>query len=80
MGSQSKPNHGVLMGAIVYLLAILSVNAQEVEESGLEMEANELWKAGAYYCGKPILRTVRIGTFGAPNQGQTLDVYPRSDD
>ena len=23
---------------------------------------------------KPILRTVRIGTFGAPDQGQTLDV------
>ncbi len=29
---------------------------------------------------KPILRMVRIGTFGAPDQGQTLDVYPRSDD
>ena len=42
MGCQSKPNHGVLIGAIVHLLAILSVDAQEAEESRLEVEANEL--------------------------------------
>ena len=50
MGCQSEPNHGLLMGAIVHLLEILSVDAQEAEESGLELEANELWKAGAYFC------------------------------
>ncbi len=50
MGCQSKPNHGVLIGAIVHLLAILSVDAQEAEESKLEVEANELWKTGAYFC------------------------------
>jgi len=50
MGCQSEPNHGLLIGAIVLLLEILSVDAQEAEESGLELEANELWKAGAYFC------------------------------
>ena len=50
MGCQSEPNHGLLIGAIVHLLEILSVDAQEAEESGLELEANDLWKAGAYFC------------------------------
>ncbi len=50
MGCQSEPNNGLLIGAIVHLLAILSIDAQEVEVAGLEVEANELWKAGAYLC------------------------------
>jgi hypothetical protein len=50
MGCQSRPNHGLLIGAIVHLLTLLSVDAQEAEESGMEMEANELWKAGTYFC------------------------------
>ena len=50
MGCHSEPNHGLLIGAIVHLLAILSTDAQEAEEAGLEVEANELWKAGAYLC------------------------------
>ncbi len=50
MGCQSKPNHGLLIGAIIHLLTILSVNAQDAEESGLELEANKLWKAGTYFC------------------------------
>ena len=49
MGCQSEPNHGLLIGATVHLLDILTVDAQEAEESGLEVEANELWKAGAYF-------------------------------
>jgi hypothetical protein len=44
MGCQSEPNHGLLIGAIVHLLAILTVDAQEAGESGLEVEANELWQ------------------------------------
>jgi hypothetical protein len=39
-----------LIGAIIRLLTILSVDAQEVEKSGLELEANKLWKAGSYFC------------------------------
>jgi len=50
MGCQSEPNHGLLIGAIVHLLESLSVDAREAEESGMELEANELWKAGAYFC------------------------------
>ncbi len=50
MGCQSKPNHGLLIGAIVHLLTILSVDAQEAEESGLELKANKLCKAGTYFC------------------------------
>jgi hypothetical protein len=50
MGCQSEPNHGLLIGAIVHLLEILSVDAREAEESGMDLEANELWKAGAYFC------------------------------
>ncbi len=50
MGCQSKPNHGLLIGAIVHLFMLLSVDAQETKESGMEMEANKLWKAGIYFC------------------------------
>jgi hypothetical protein len=50
MGCQSEPNHGLLIGAIIHLLTLLSVDAQEVKESGMEMEANKLWKAGTYFC------------------------------
>ncbi len=34
---------------------------------------------GGEWLTKPILCTVRIPTFGAPGQGQTLDVYLRPD-
>ncbi len=50
MGCQAEPNHGLLIGAIVHLLTILSVDAQERGGGGLEVEANELRKAGAYLC------------------------------
>ena len=38
------------MGAIVYLLGPMKANAEEAEEFGLELDANELWKVGAYVC------------------------------
>ncbi len=50
MGGQSESNHGLLIGVIIHLLTILSVDAQEAKESGLELEANKLWKAGTYFC------------------------------
>ena len=42
MGLQSEPNWGLLMGAIVYLLLLLTMDAQEVEDSGFHTDANEL--------------------------------------
>ena len=38
------------MGAIVHLLGLMKANAEEAEEFGLELDANELWKIGAYIC------------------------------
>jgi hypothetical protein len=50
MGCQSQPNHGLLMGAIVYLLELMAEDAREAEQLGLRSDANELWKVGAYVC------------------------------
>jgi hypothetical protein len=50
MGCQSDPNHGLLMGAIVHLLGLMKADAEEAEEFGLELDANKLWKVGAYVC------------------------------
>jgi hypothetical protein len=50
MGCQSDPNHGLLMGAIIHLLGLMKTNAEEAEEFGLELDANKLWKVGAYVC------------------------------
>jgi hypothetical protein len=50
MGSQSQPNHGLLIGAVVHLLDLMETGAREAWETGLIAEANELWKKGAYIC------------------------------
>ncbi len=50
MGSQSKPNRGLLMGAIVYLLSLLTLDAQEAEEAGFHGDVNNLWRVGAHVC------------------------------
>jgi hypothetical protein len=50
MGCQSQPIHGVLVGAIVHLLALIEEDAKEAERLGYKTDANELWKAGAYVC------------------------------
>jgi hypothetical protein len=50
MGCQSQPNHGLLMGAIVYLLELMEEDSREAERLGLRSDANELWKVGAYVC------------------------------
>jgi hypothetical protein len=50
MGCQSDPNHGLLMGAIVHLLNLIKIVAEEAEEAGAALEANKLWKVGAYVC------------------------------
>ena len=48
MGCQSDPNHGLLIGAIVHLLALMRSDAEEAKEAGSMAEADELWKVGAY--------------------------------
>jgi hypothetical protein len=50
MGCQSDLNHGLLIGAIFHLLGLMKANAEEAEEFGLELDANKLWKVGAYVC------------------------------
>ncbi len=50
MGCQSDPNHGLLMGAVVHILALVKADAEEAEEAGSTLEANEVWKLGAYVC------------------------------
>jgi hypothetical protein len=50
MGCQSDPNHRLLMGAVVHLLGLIRVNAEEAELAGSLLDANELWKIGAYIC------------------------------
>jgi len=50
MGCQSDPNHGLLMGAIVHLLALMRSDAEEAKEAVSMAEADELWKVGVYMC------------------------------
>ena len=50
MGCQSDPNHGLLIGAIVHLLNLIRIDAEEAEGAGSVLEGNELWKCGAYVC------------------------------
>ena len=50
MGCQAQPNHGLLIGAIVYLLDLMSEDAREAERLNCATDANELWKIGAYIC------------------------------
>jgi hypothetical protein len=50
MGCQSNPDHGLLVGAIVHMLELIKANAVEAEEEGLLMDANKMWKVGAYIC------------------------------
>jgi hypothetical protein len=49
-GCQLQPNHGLLVGAFVHLLALIEEDAQEAEQLGYKADANELWKVGAYVC------------------------------
>ena len=48
MGSQSEPNCSLLMGTIVYLLVLVTMDTEEAEELGFHADANKLWKVGAY--------------------------------
>ena len=50
MGCQSDPDHGLVIGAIVHLLALIKADAEEAEREGLALDANEMWKVGAYIC------------------------------
>ncbi len=50
MRSQSQPNHGLLIGAIVHLLKLIKMDAQEANEAGSVAVANKLWKVGTYIC------------------------------
>jgi hypothetical protein len=50
MGCQSQPNHGLLMGAIVYLLDLIEGDAMEAGGLGVPEAAKEMWKVGAYVC------------------------------
>ncbi len=40
----------LLMGAIVHFLDLIRIDAEEAEEAGSVVEANELWKGGAHVC------------------------------
>lgn len=50
MGSQSEPNHGLLVGSIVHLLAGIEMDARDAKESEAVLHANKLYKVGAYVC------------------------------
>ena len=50
MGSQLQPNHGLLIGAIIRLLDLIDEDAKEATRLDSVLEANELWKVGAYIC------------------------------
>ena len=50
MGCQSDPNHGLLVGVIVHMLKLIKSNVAEAKEEGLSMDANKMWKVGAYIC------------------------------
>ena len=41
MGCQAQPNHGLLIGAIVYLLDLVSEDAREAERLNCATDANE---------------------------------------
>jgi hypothetical protein len=47
---QSQPNHGLLVEAIVHLLALIEEDAREAERLRYKADTNELWKVGAYVC------------------------------
>jgi hypothetical protein len=48
MGSQSQPNHGLLIGMIAHLLELMEADAREAWEADSITVAHELWKIGAY--------------------------------
>ena len=50
MGCQAQPNHGLLIGVIVYLLDLVSEDAQVAEQLNCATDANELWKIGVLLC------------------------------
>jgi len=50
MGCQSQPNHGLLIGAIIRLLDLIKLDAEDATRMDAVAEANELWKVGAYVC------------------------------
>jgi hypothetical protein len=50
MGCQSDPDHGLLVGVIVHMLKLIKSNVAEAKEEGLSMDANKMWKVGAYIC------------------------------
>ena len=50
MGCQSDPNHGLLIETIVHLLGLIRADAEEAEDEGLVLDANKVWKVGAYIC------------------------------
>jgi hypothetical protein len=50
MRCQSQSNHGLLVGAIVHLSALINEDAKEAERLGMRADANKLWKVGAYVC------------------------------
>ncbi len=50
MGTQSQPNHGLLIGAIVHLLNLIDSDAQEALNGDSGRIAHELWKVGTYLC------------------------------
>ena len=38
------------MGAIIYLLELITEDAREADQVGPKSDANKLWKVGAYVC------------------------------
>jgi hypothetical protein len=50
MGCQSNPDHGLIIRAIVHLLLLIKVDAEEAEKEGHALDTNEMWKIGAYIC------------------------------
>ena len=50
MGCQLQPNHGLLIRAIIRLLELMREDANEATRMDAVVEANELWKVGAYVC------------------------------
>ena len=46
MGSQSQPNHSLLIGAMILLLDLIDKDAKEAARLDLVLKANELWKGG----------------------------------
>jgi hypothetical protein len=50
MGCQLQPNHGLLMGTIMYLLDLIEGDAMEAEGLDAPKAASKLWKVRAYVC------------------------------